>query len=196
VLIKKKAFKIKTVWVVKRAPHNEYHPASNPASRNDTADVATGQASPSLHIRPSHSSEADASAGVSTPAPTNYQGAHPKRLVFSAATNDVTTAGELMFHRCATFAVATNDSTTAGELLSPRCATVAAAAATNDAAASGEVLSPRCAPVAAAADTNDVTNTDQRTTLQKSAIMVNYLRQELRERNTKEYGWIAAKRTL
>jgi hypothetical protein len=81
-------------------------------------------------------------------------------------------------------------------LLSPRCAIVAAAAVTNDATTSGELLSPRCASVAAAAATNDVTDTEQRATSQKSASMVKYLRQELREMKTKEYGWIAENTTL
>jgi hypothetical protein len=93
--------------------------------------------------------------------------------VFSAATNNATAAGKLSFHRCTTVAVATYAATAACELLSPHCSTVDAAAATHDA-----------------------TDTDQWATLQKSASMVKYLRQELREIKTKEYGWIAANTTL
>jgi hypothetical protein len=65
VLLKKRASKNKTIWVVKRATQKESRPASNPVSRNNNADVATGRASTSLCIHPSHSAEADASAGVS-----------------------------------------------------------------------------------------------------------------------------------
>jgi hypothetical protein len=172
VLIKKIASKNKTVRVVKRETHKESRSASNPASRSDNTDVATGRASTSVCIRPSHSS-----AGVSTPAPTHYQSANPKRLVFSAA--------------------AKHDATASGELLFPRCASVAAAAATHDATASGELLFHRCASVAAAAAaSHDGTTSDQQATLKKSASMVKYLRQELREMKTKEYGWIAANTTL
>jgi hypothetical protein len=94
-------------------------------------------------------------------------------------------------------AAANHDATASGELLFPRCASVAAAAATHDDTASGELLFPRCAPVAAAAAaTHDSTTSDQQATLKKSASMVKYLRQELREMKTKEYGWIAANTTL
>jgi hypothetical protein len=118
--------------------------------------------------------------------------------VFSPAINDVTAAGELLSPHCATAAAAAaaNDATAAGELMSPCCAIVAAATTTNDATATCELLSPRCATVAAAATHDATSNSNQWEKLQKSASMVKYLRQELREMKTKEYGWIAANTTL